>query len=858
MVELQSGALRFLPEVWLRDWTVVGELGRVECERPRLGPSQMESPDPSFRSQPQIRFDLAFGALRIKLAEDGNVLNDSPKPNDPADRLREEIERLRAENEHLRKKLGLLPGVHPEPPVEATPRLFPEDVPLPEITARSSPEEKIGLYRLLFRGRDDVYARYWSDERSGNRGYSPATTGRPGGRRAQAYLPLTDDVVYRHLAGEEVVGLYPLLPDDTCFLLACDFDGPTWAPDALGFLEAADRWQVPAYLERSRSGQGGHVWIFFTRPVPAVQARRLGTSLLREAMVARAEMELASYDRLFPNQDFMPKGGFGNLIALPLQKKARARGNTAFVDRELQPWPDPWRGLSQVRRLAPEETEALMEVMPPVQVGLDETMHPPKWGPSVSDPPVPESIRCVRGAQLSLERSGLPPSLMARIKHLACLHNPEFCKRQKLRLSVYGTPRFVRCYEEDLTHLHLPRGVLDSLKSVARDFGSRLDVEEARTVPERRAITLEEALSPTQQAAVRDLLRHDEGVLVAPPGSGKTRMACAVIAARGTPTLVLVHRKPLLDQWRLELQSCLGLQNKEIGQLGGGRKRRSRIVDLAMIQSLRSAGAVSVFDDYGQVVVDECHHLPAVSFDDLIRRAPVRFVLGLTATPYRRDGLGDLITMRCGPIRHHLQEDTSTEIIDRQLVVRETAFEPELTDDAPIHEVYRELVGDEDRNRLLCEDVRSAIARGVSCLVLTEWRDHLARLAEMLAAMRVQAVVLHGGVKKKERLARVAGLNDRGAGEPLLVLATGSLVGEGFDLPRLDTLLLAFPISFKGRIIQYAGRILRSHPDKMAVTVFDYRDALVPVLARMQSRRQKTLQGIGFTVGGREHRLPQL
>ena len=557
-------------------------------------------------------------------------------------------------------------------------------------------------------------------------------------------------------------------------------------------------------------------------------------------------MELTSYDRLFPNQDFMPKGGFGNLIALPLQKRARVRGNTAFVDRELRAWPDPWRGLSQVMRLSPTALDALLDELPLVQVGSEGAMPTARWGRTVPEPPVPESIRCVRGARFSVERSGLPPSLLARIKHLASLHNPEFHKRQKLRLSVYGTPRFVRCYEEDLTHLHMPRGILKPLEFAVREAGSRLEIEEARTVRDPIALDLTETLSPPQEAAVRDLLRHDEGVLVAPPGSGKTRMACAVIAARSVSTLVLVHRKPLLDQWRLELQRCLGLSSRQIGQLGGGRKRRSRVIDLAMIQSLQPDAASEVFADYGQVVVDECHHVPAVSFDGIVRKAASRFVLGLTATPYRRDGLGELITMRCGPIRHRLEENAAADSMERRLVVRATDFDPMLGDDARIQEVYRTLVEDEIRNQRICDDVRAVVARKRNCLVLTEWREHLEHLAEILKSAKVPAVVLHGGVKKKERLARVAELNGARVEDPVLVLATGALVGEGFDLPHLDTLVLTFPISFRGKVIQYTGRILRSHPAKTAVTVYDYRDDLVPVLSRMQARRKKTLEGVGF------------
>lgn len=763
-------------------------------------------------------------------------------------RLKAENTRLREENERLRGMLGL--SLHTKHAAPKAVRLFQEDKALPEVNERSSPAEKIKLFRALFRGRDDIYARYWSDENTGKKGYSPATADHLKKRSGpKTYLPLTDEVLYGHLSGKHVIGLYPLLPDDGCFLLACDFDGATWAPDALGFLNAAERWKVPAYLERSRSGQGGHAWIFFTRPVPAVAARRLGTNLLRETMVARGEMELASYDRLFPNQDFMPKGGFGNLIALPLQKKARARGNTEFVDGGLRPWHDPWLGLSKVRRMTPEELESLLEELPPLTIGFESGAFETRKRDSIDqEAPPPQKIRCVRGAQLSLERSGLPPSLSAHIKHLASLHNPEYYKRQKLRLSVHGTPRLVRCYEEDLAHIHLPRGILDGLKSAVGDAGSRLELEDKRIAPDRLSLKLREPLRKAQKEAVRELLRHDEGVLVAPPGSGKTRMACAILAKRKTPALVLVHRKPLIDQWRLELQSCLGLTNKEIGQWDGHRRRRSRIVDLAMIQSLRSSESWRILNEYGQIIVDECHHIPAVSFESIIQKAPARFVLGLTATPYRRDGLGDLIKMRCGPVRHRFTDTAGGDSYERRLVVQKTEFDPEPGEAAQIQEIYQRLVNDRERNRLVCRDVKKAILEGAHPVVLTEWREHLVQLDEELQSMDVNAAILHGGLKKKERQARVAELQKGSQGNPTLVLATGALVGEGFDLPNLDALFLTFPISFKGKVIQYVGRILRSHPGKTKVTVYDYDDHLVPVLTRMQSRREKTLHSVGFSV----------
>lgn len=759
----------------------------------------------------------------------------------------QEVARLRRENARLKKLLGLK---DPAPQLRDEPRAAQQFLaePLPTVTARSSVQEKIALFRTLFRGREDVYAIRWVNEWSGKAGYAPAcaepwasTRGKP-----KRYLPLTDEVLRDHLDGTKTVGLFPLLPDHTCWFLACDFDGAAWSLDAVAFLKACQRYGIPAYLERSRSGQGGHVWIFFVAPMSAVTARQIGMRLLRETMTERGEMDLASYDRLFPNQDFMPKGGFGNLIALPLQKRCRALGNTEFLnpeDPELRPWPDQWAFLSQVQRLSPAQVESSLEIIPPVTAG-------PGTGSRASAAvrhatPAPTEIRGVIGAMLSVEKSGVPPWLLAQLKHLASLHNPQFYERQRLRLSTFRTPRFIKCYEEDATHVHLPRGVREELETLCQDAGSRLTLIDERPKPPRKMFKFAGQLTPAQQAAMRSLLRHDLGVLVAPPGAGKTVMGCFAIARRKTPTLVLAHRKPILEQWRAQLMKTLGLPSAKIGQVGGGRQRQTGVVDLGMIQSLKGLDdPESFFSRYGFLIVDECHHIPAFTFEACVKRAPVRYLLGLTATPYRRDGLQEIITMQCGPVRSSMQTDDSD--LDRRLMIRETPFTLPADADGSIQEVFRQLVQDPARNALIQEDVRGALAQGRRCLVLSQWREHCRLLAEGLRGNDTSPFILNGTLGKKERSAVLRGIEAWPPEQGLLLIATGQFLGEGFDCPQIDTLVLAFPISFKGKLVQYVGRILRDHPGKAQVTVYEYADLHVPVLKAMHLRRRKTYKSLGF------------
>jgi superfamily II DNA or RNA helicase len=781
----------------------------------------------------------------------------------------QEIERLRRENAELRKKLGIkvsepksdygqsgLGSVEPNTRVEETQELgtygghglsMSAGRP-PGVDSSFSSGEKIKLFRALFRGREDVYAVFWFNERTGKKGYSPACEDPWSTRKGKAkqYLPLTDKVILSHLTGEQIVGVYPLLKDDTCWFLACDFDKEGWALDALAFLNICKDHGVPAYLERSRSGNGGHVWIFFSAPVPATLARQLGIRLLRETMVIRAEMDLASYDRFFPSQDFLPRAGFGNLIALPLQKKFRALGNTEFLNVDqstLRPWPDQWSLLSEIKRLGPSHVEALLEKVPPVSVGPG---HSKAVSASVRQRyPAPKQIRADLSATLSIEKSGIPPWLLAQMKRLALLHNPKFYEREKLRLSTWRIPRFIRCYEEDASHVHLPRGTLEEVKDLAKSAGSELYLTDQRPAPENLSLKFLGLLTPAQMNAIRAVLGDDMGVLIAPPGAGKTVMGCFAVTERNVPTLILAHRKPILDQWRAQLGELLGLSSHVIGQVGGGRNRQTGIIDLGMMQSLKRFDDLeSFFSKYGFIIVDECHHLPAFTFEACIKKAPVRYILGLTATPYRRDGLQEIITLQCGSIRHTMAPVENS--FSRTLVVRETPFTYSEDRDLSIQEIFRSLVRDNARNELIRMDVCYALTQGRRCLILSHWNEHCELLAAGLRERGKTPLVLSGTLGKKTRSAILESLQDAPADKELLIIATGQYLGEGFDCPQVDTPFLAFPLSFKGKLIQYVGRALRSHEAKNNVRVYDYADTRVPILRRMYAKRERTYRSLRF------------
>jgi len=766
-----------------------------------------------------------------------------------------EVAELREENARLRSLLGLETRPDDGHRHGWAPTLFSQSTEAALVDGAASAEEKLALLRALFGARSDVFAIRWENASTSKSGWSPAVRGGWANKRTKKeYLPLTDEVLARHLRGEATIGIYPLLPGDSCTLLACDFDQGTWALDALAYLDACHQAEVPAALERSRSGDGAHVWVFFEDEVPASTARSLGTSLLRQAMAARAELDLSSYDRFFPSQDFMPKGSFGNLIALPLHGECLQRGTTAFLDpTTMRPWPDQWAFHSSVARLTRESAKTLAASLRPVDAGPALTLADLAKAPG---PPPPATIRAQLGATLSIARSGLPPAVIAALKHLASIHNPVFYEKQRMRFSTWDTPRFIRCYQEDLEWIHLPRGLVERVVELVVGLGSRLEVTDVRPQHPTLGLGFTGKLRPEQAKAVDAVIAHERGVIVAPPGSGKTVMACAVIAHHDAPTLVLVDRKELVDQWRDRLVEYLGMEPNEVGVVGGGKDRPTGIVDVAMIQSVaRRDNPSALFGRYGLVVVDECHHLPAVSFETCVRQADCRRWLSLTATPYRRDGLEAIIALQCGPTRHEITatEAAGTALVRRELVVHETQAEVS-GEDSAIQTVFAALVEDQRRTDQICADIHRAVAAGRTCLVLTQRTDHIDAIVARLGALGNTALVLRGGLGKKARAAVTQAIAARPEDSGIVMVATGSYLGEGFDWPELDTLFLAFPIAFKGRVVQYVGRLLRTHEDKHHVELHDYVDVCIPVLDRMHLKRLPAYATLGFDVPRRRRR----
>ena len=753
-------------------------------------------------------------------------------------------------------------------------------------------EERVAIFHSLFKGREDVFARRWFSKTTGKSGYQPVCINewRRGVCDKKKYkcadcpnrhfAPLTYQDLYRHLEGKDenccdVVGLYAIMPDNNCTFLCTDFDDKSckygYKNDVLAFVGVCKEWNIPYAIERSRSGNGAHVWIFFEEPIPAFKARRLGNAILTEAMRHNGRMSFNSYDRFFPNQDRMPEGGFGNLVALPLQGQARKRRNSVFVDDDFLAYKDQWAFLYNINKVKDTEVDMLLNIHVCEELGALTTSSESK--PWVT--PIPQDIskgdfyseiEITKADKIYIPLKAVSAKVLNHLKRITSFKNPEFYSKQALRLSTYSTPRIISCFDITDDYLAMPRGCEDAILSFFNENKVKYNTVDETNHGTPISVSFQGKEREEQLAAINALLMHSNGVLHATTAFGKTVTAAAIIARKKVSTLILVHSKALLAQWHERLTEFLSIDYVEspVPKKRGRRKKFSAIgcldstgnslhgiVDIALIQSCLDGDSVKPFvENYGMVIVDECHHVSSVTFENVLKSIKAHTVYGLTATPIRKDGHQPIIFMQCGPIR--FSADAKSQIakqsFERCLIPRFTSYRSITDDKRSITTLYQLLSEDEIRNSLIVEDVCKAVEAGRTPIILTNRTTHVTMLAEMLRDKVKNVVTLIGTGNAKEKLETLQHLHEISREEPLVIVATGKYVGEGFDYPRLDTLFLALPISWKGLVAQYAGRLHRENEGKKDVRIYDYIDIHEPVCDNMYRKRLKGYASIGYKI----------
>ena len=757
-------------------------------------------------------------------------------------------------------------------------------------TCQFTLQEKVALFQSLFQGREDVFARRWYSSTTQKSGYQPVCT-REWNREFcdkrkykcadcpnRQFAPLAYNDFFNHLAGKDawgrdVIGLYPIRKDNTCSFLCTDFDDKScehgYKNDVLAFVNVCKTWNVPCYIERSRSGNGAHVWIFFDTPVTAFKARKLGNAILTEAMSCDAHLSFKSYDRFFPNQDTLPKGGLGNLVALPLQGMARRKGNSVFVDEDFNAYADQWEMLSQIHKLSEVELDLLLQLHAMPTLGeLSKTCEEKPWETPHMDAAqsedYPKQIVLTRANMLYVPLASLSAKCVNVFKRIAAFRNPEFYEKQGMRLSTYNIPRIISCSEMTDDYLALPRGCEDAVCGILTQHGVKVVISDKTNHGHNINVTFRGSLREEQQNAMEAFVGHNIGTLSATTAFGKTVFAIGMLARRKVNTLILVHNKALLEQWKERLETFLKIDetieepaakrgrkknSSVIGCLYAGKNTLHGIIDIALIQSCLNDGEAKPFvKDYGMVIVDECHHVSSVSFEQVLRQVTATYVCGLTATPIRKDGHQPIIFMQCGKIRFTSDAKCQMENqgFKRLLVPRFTSFRTITQDSNSYVQITQELSEDKVRNEFIIEDVKAAIQNGRTPLVLTIRTIHVKVLVQMLIPFADHVIQLVGANSAKEKRLALQELQSIPTSESLVIVATGKYVGEGFDYPRLDTLFLTMPIAWKGNVEQYAGRLHREYEGKTVVCIYDYVDIHIPLCDSMYCKRLTGYSRAGY------------
>lgn len=734
-------------------------------------------------------------------------------------------------------------------------------------------DEKLTLYSDYFRGRDDTYP-YLSINKNdpSKKYYIPAcinewkqgicnkTMGKPCKNcRYRENKPLTLDVLKKHIYNNQTIGIYPMLDDETCYFLAFDFDDKNdennIKEDVLAFVSICDKYNVPISLEKSRSGKGIHAWIFFEDKIKALTARKLGSLLLSKTMEIRDNLKIDSFDRMFPNQDYLPKGGYGNLIALPFQTEPAKYGNTIFIDRNFIPIKRQFEYLKQVLKLSKDDVfekirELSSETIDVSHQDLDikkEIKNKIK-----NNFKFPKKIDVILDDMVYIDKANLNAGVKNSFRRLATFANPEFYKKQRMRISVYNIPMVIDCSKEDEKYLKIPRGTYEYLCDLCNEQNVTIKVSDKRNCGEKIDINFNGKLREEQELSLHKMLEYDTGILHAPTGFGKTVICCKMIAEKKVNTLIITHTLQLLKQWKERLGEFLNVE--EVGQIGGGKNIVTNKIDVASIKTIWNNGKFNdIVKNYGMIIIDECHHLAAFTYESAVNTVNAKYVYGVTATPDRENGHTPIIKMQCGDIRYEVdfKKFNKDLNIPMKVYVRKShlSFVDKNITDYTINEINNFIVKDVIRNEKIIKDVKNEFASGKNILVLTERLDHVDYFKEKLSKLTNNLFLYHGGLGKKalkkydELIEEIIENNDN-----KIIIATGSYIGEGFDDSSLDVLFLTMPISGITKVTQYTGRLHRKNEDKKEILVYDYVDDNFKQTRNMFEKRKKTYEKLGYEI----------
>lgn len=693
----------------------------------------------------------------------------------------------------------------------------------------NAPSPQIQLFSSLFKGREDVFAVRW--EKGNKSGYMPAIFYDPYRFRAhkmnggtfqnfteKSYLKLTDEQIQKHLEGFHHIGIYPLLQDNTTWFLAADFDKTNWQDEAVTFLNACKEKEIPAYLERSRSGNGGHVWIFFDKPYPAIRSRKIFISILEQSGAFSVFDKSSSFDRLFPNQDFLSGKGFGNLIALPLFKPTFEKGNSCFVNPEtFEPITDQWNFIKKIQKVSTDYLDELNKgLIPNIQFTIAK--------------PLNGKVNITLCNNVRLSRGGLTPELIHFLKEELNFANSEFFIKKKSGRNTFETTRYFKLVEETESEIFLPRGFIGKLLRFCKESQIEFEFQDNRKLEPSIPFAFNASLRNHQLGVTEAVSKKDYGVIVAPPGSGKTVIGLKIIADKGQPTLIIVHRKQLLEQWTERIEAFLGIPKRNIGVIGQGKSKIGKQITVATIQSLPKQ-IESVQNQFGTIIVDECHHVPAETFRNTIEKLHTYYLYGLTATPFRKYNDGKMIFTHLGEIIANIQLTEIENYKQAKIIIRNTELNvPYNSKTDNFESLSKILVHDTARNKLILEDIKTELNQGKKAVIITERKDHIDTL-HLFLKQSYEVIALSGEDSETSKKSKWKTLQE---GNFQVLITTGQYFGEGTDLSNISCLFLVYPFSFEGKLIQYIGRVQRS---EINPTIYDYRDYKIDHLNKLFLKR---------------------